>query len=126
VDGTGTPVGNVVFNGFQTRRVPPGITLKNHLYIYLFIQETTTKHVAMNIVTALFEVPEVLEEGHLGGFLDLKLGTYISTRLLKPNPVELEDLDSRDIASQYFKKLIILLELHYKPLAFISSKQQSS
>ena len=66
----------------------------------------------------LFEPPEVLEDEYLGSFLDLKLGTYISTSLLKTNPVELEQLDSRDIAFQYFEKLLVLPELALQTSSF--------
>jgi len=80
--------------------------------------KTAPKHAAINKVKVLSELPEVLEDEYLGSFLDLKLGTYISTSLMKPNPVELEDLDSRDIAFQYFEKLLVLPELTLQTASF--------
>lgn len=80
--------------------------------------KTALKHAAMNTVKVLFELPEVLEDEYLGSFLDLKLGTYISTSLMKPNPVELEDLDSRDISFQDFENLLVLPELTIQTARF--------
>ncbi|KAG0563717.1 hypothetical protein KC19_8G053800 [Ceratodon purpureus] len=77
-----------------------------------------TKHAMMDYTTMImFELPEVLEDEHLDSILTLKIGTYVRT-LMKPNPVELEDLESREIASQDFEKLVVLPELNLETSRF--------
>lgn len=73
--------------------------------------DISNKHAAMNYtMKVMFELPEVLEDRYLDSAFTLKLGTYIST-LMKPNPVELEDLDSREVPFQDFEKLVVFPEL---------------
>ena len=66
-----------------------------------------TRHAAMKV---MFELPEVLEDEYLDSFFTWELGTLVST-LMEPHPIELEDLDSQNIAFQDLEKLVIFPEL---------------